>query len=399
MKGRIADKINWVGVNDRKNDLFESYWPIPDGISYNSYLVLDDKNALIDGVKGGFTERFLNNINEISDVRDIDYVVINHMEPDHTGAFPALKRLNPEIEFVGTEKARELMDSFYGITDGIRVVESDDSLDLGSQTLEFVETPFVHWPETMMTYHPEKKILFSGDGFGTYGTLDGGISDDQLNIEKYRDEAIRYLSNIVGAYSATLQAALAKLQQFDIEVIAPTHGPIWRENPETIRELYDRYSSGEADRGITLIYGSMYGFTEKLTEHVAQGIISAGLEDLEVLDTARVHPSYLVSQAWQRKGLIVGSPTYESRAFPPVSTFLDLAGKKKLKDRVAGIFGSFGWGGGSAREIEETCEKLNWDLISPTVEFNGEPSDEQLESGFELGKSVAEEILAGDGAS
>jgi len=396
MEEKIAEKISWVGVNDRKNDLFESYWPIPDGISYNSYLVLDEKIALIDGVKAGFTERFLNNISEVTDAGDIDYVIINHMEPDHSGSYPALKRLNPDIQFVGTKKTRELLESFYGITEGVRVVGSDDSLELGSQTLEFVETPFVHWPETMMTYHPGEKTLFSGDGFGTYGALDGGIFDDQLDVEQYRDEAIRYLSNIVGAYSATLQAALAKLRQLEVEVIAPTHGPIWRENPEMIRRLYDRYSSGEADPGVTIIYGSMYGFTEGLMEQVARGAISTGLEDLEVLDAARVHPSYLVSEAWRRRGLIVGSPTYESRAFPPVSTFLDLAGKKKLKDRVTGVFGSFGWGGGSAREIEETCEKLNWDLISPTVEFNGEPSEDQLESGFELGRSVAKEVLEED---
>ncbi len=396
MEEKIAEKISWVGVNDRKNDLFESYWPIPDGISYNSYLVLDEKIALIDGVKAGFTERFLNNISEVTDAGDIDYVIVNHMEPDHSGSYPALKRLNPDIQFVGTEKTRELLESFYGITEGVRVVGSDDSLELGSQTLEFVETPFVHWPETMMTYHPGEKTLFSGDGFGTYGALDGGIFDDQLDVEQYRDEAIRYLSNIVGAYSATLQAALAKLRQLEVAVIAPTHGPIWRENPEMIRSLYDSYSSGEADPGITMIYGSMYGFTEGLMEQVARGAISTGLKDLKVLDAARVHPSYLISEAWRRRGLIVGSPTYESRAFPPVSTFLDLAGKKKLKERVTGAFGSFGWGGGSAREIEETCEKLNWDLISPTVEFNGEPSDDQLESGFELGRSVAKEVLAED---
>ncbi len=393
MEERITEAIRWVGVNDRRNELFESYWPIPDGISYNSYLISDEVNVLIDGVKGGFTERYLNKISETTDLEDINYLVINHMEPDHTGAFPALRRINPDITFIGTEKASELLDSFYGITEGVKVVESNDSLDLGSQTLEFVETPFVHWPETMMTYHREKGILFSGDGFGTYGALDGGIFDDQLNAEWYRDEAIRYLSNIVGAYSATLQAAMAKLQDLDIEVIAPTHGPVWRENPENIQELYDRFSSGEANTGVTIIYGSMYGFTEKVMERVAGGVISAGLENLEVLDAAEVHPSYLISSAWRKKGLIIGSPTYESRAFPPVSTFLDLAGKKKLKDRVAGIFGSYGWGGGSAREIEEACEKLNWEIASPTVEFNGDPGKDQLESGFELGRSVAEKVL------
>ena len=392
MAREIKDGIYWVGVNDRKNDLFESYWPIPDGISYNSYLVKDEKTALIDGVKEGFTEEFLRKTKPLTDLEEVDYVVINHMEPDHTGVFPSLRRINPEITFVGTEKTREMLESFYGITDGVKVVESDDSLDLGSKTLEFVETPFVHWPETMMTYNREGGILFSGDGFGTYGALSGGIFDDELNLEKYSEEAIRYLSNIVGAYSATLQAALAKLKGLDIDVIAPTHGPIWRDDPQRIIDLYNKFSSGGANPGITIVHGSMYGFTEKVTEEVARGGRSTGLKDLEVLDSSRVHPSYLVSEAWKRRGLIIGSPTYESRAFPPVSNFLGLVEKKKLKDRVAGIYGSYGWGGGSAKEIKDTAETLNWNLVSSPVEFNGDPSEDQLESGFELGRKVAKSI-------
>ncbi|MCF7889986.1 FprA family A-type flavoprotein [Candidatus Bipolaricaulota bacterium] len=392
MGQEIKDGIYWVGVNDRRNDLFESYWPIPDGISYNSYLIKDEKTTLIDGAKGGFTEEFLGKVESLTEVEELDYVIVNHMEPDHTGVFPELRRINPDLTFVGTEKTRELLESFYGITQGIEVVESNDALDLGSHTLEFVETPFVHWPETMMTYLPEEEILFSGDGFGTYGALDGGLFDDQLDVEKYYDEAVRYLSNIVGAYSATLQGALAKLQELNTEIIAPTHGPIWRENPEEIVELYDKYSSGGAVPGITIVHGSMYGFTEKVTEQVARGARSTGLQDLKVLDASRWHPSYLLSAAWKRRGLIVGSPTYESRAFPPISNFLEVAEKKKLKERIAGIFGSYGWGGGSAREIEETAETLDWDLVSSPVEFNGQPSKDQLENGFELGRKVAEAI-------
>ena len=392
MAREISDMVYWVGVNDRKNDLFESYWPIPDGISYNSYLVKDEKTALIDGVKGGFTEDFLNRVEPVEKIKDIDYVVVNHMEPDHTGVFPSLRRINPEITFVGTEKTKELLESFYGITRGVRVVGTDDSLDLGSNTLEFVETPFIHWPETMMTYLREQEMLFSGDGFGTYGALDGGLFDDQLDIERYVDEAIRYLSNIVGAYSATLQGALAKLRNLDLEIVAPTHGPVWRENPETIIQLYDKYSSGGANRGVTIIHGSMYGFTEKVTEQVAKGVRSTGLKDLKLLDASRLHPSYLLLSAWKRRGLIIGSPTYESRAFPPVSNFLNIVEKKKLKDRIAGIYGSYGWGGGSVREIEDTAETLNWDLISSPVEFNGQPSEDQLENGFALGRETAEAV-------
>lgn len=389
---KVADGIHWVGVNDKKTDIFESYWPIPDGISYNSYLIQDDQTALVDGVKGGFTEDFLENVTNQTDIEDVDYLIINHMEPDHSGALPALRRLNPDLTFVGTEKTKDLLESFYGIDDGIKVVQDNDTLELGSKTLEFVETPFVHWPETMMAYLQKEGILFSGDGFGTYGALVGGIFDDQVDTERYYEEAIRYLSNIVGAYSATLQSAIAKLDSFNVNIIAPTHGPIWREEPDRILEFYDRFSSGDTNPGVTIIYGSMYGFTEKVAEQVALGAGSTGLKDLEVMDAARNHPSYLLSESWKREGLIIGSPTYESRAFPPVSNFLNLAEKKKLKNKVTGTFGSYGWGGGSAREIEKTGETLNWEFVTSPVVYGGRPTEKQLDESFELGKKVAEAV-------
>lgn len=204
MKVKLNDRIHWVGVNDRKNDLFESYWPIPDGISYNSYLIRDEKKVLIDGVKAGFTEEYLNKLSSLTPIEEIDYLVINHMEPDHSGAFPALRRQNPNLTFIGTSKAAELLENFYEITEGVRTIDEVGDLEIGTSTLEFVKAPFVHWPETMMTYLQEDEILFSGDGFGAYGTLDGEIFDDQINLEKSEEEALRYLSNIVGAYSTTL---------------------------------------------------------------------------------------------------------------------------------------------------------------------------------------------------
>lgn len=392
MKMKLNDKVHWVGVNDRKNDLFENYWPIPDGMSYNSYLIQDEKKVLIDGVKEGFTEKYLNKLSGLTPIGEIDYLVINHMEPDHSGAFPALRRHNPDLTFIGTEKAGELLENFYGITEGVKTIDEVGNLELGTSTLEFINTPFIHWPETMMTYLQEDEILFSGDGFGAYGTLDGGVFDDQVDLERSEEEALRYLSNIVGAYSTTLQAAIGKLESYELDLIAPAHGPIWRDQPEEILDLYDRYSSGEAKPGLTIIYGSMYGFTEKLTERVARGAAATGLKKLEILDAAKKHPSYLLSEAWKREGLIIGSPTYESRAFPPVSNFLKLAEKKKLKGKVTGAYGSYGWGGGSAREIEETGETLNWDFVTSPLEFGGNPSEEELEKGYELGEKVAEAV-------
>ncbi|MFW6048801.1 MAG: FprA family A-type flavoprotein, partial [Candidatus Bipolaricaulota bacterium] len=381
-----------IGVNDRTTDLFEDFWPLPEGISYNSYLIEDEKNALIDGVKEGFTDELVSEIGFQGGELDLDYVIINHMEPDHSGALQTVSRLGRNVEFFCTEKAKSMLESFYGIADDVRVVHTGDTVELGSHELEFIETPFVHWPETMMTYERETGIIFSGDGFGTFKTLDGGIFDDQVNVDDYFDETVRYFSNIIGAYSATVRAALAKLKGHEIEVVAPAHGLVWRSEPERIIDHYARLSNLESDPAVTLVYGSMYGFTERVMEAVAAGVRSVPGVELEVIDAARTHPSFSLSESWKREGLIVGSPTYEARIFTPVEQFINLATKKKLKERKVGFFGSYGWSGGSVRELNEAAEGLNWEVVAGPVEFNGAASPEKLEEGFQLGKTVARSL-------
>jgi len=390
MQQELTDKIKWVGVNDRRTDLFEGYWPLITGISYNAYLINDEKTVLIDGVKDKYAEDLIDQLPKNNSRLSLDYIVINHMEPDHTGSLPFVTRLAPEVTLVGTDKTKSMLQDFYGINKDVLTVETGDSIDLGTHTLKFVETPFVHWPETMMTYEKKEKILFSGDGFGSFGTLDGGIFDDELDTDNYIDETIRYFSNIVGAYSATTRAALAKLSNYQVETVAPAHGPVWRSQPEEIIELYDKLSNLRSDPGVTILYGSMYGYTERVMESVAAGARKVTNGEVKVIDASRTHPSFSLAEAWKRKGMIIGSPTYEARTFPPVDQFVDIAGKKKLKNKVAGIFGSFGWSGGAARELSEVTEKLNWELIKPPLEFNGRAAPEKLQEAYELGKSVAE---------
>lgn len=390
MRREITDQIKLVGVNDRRTDLFEGYWPLVNGISYNAYLISDEKTALIDGVKDKYSEELIGQLPGDNSRLNLDYIVINHMEPDHTGSLPSVRRLTPEATIVGTDKAKSMLKDFYGITEDVLTVETGDTLDLGAHTLQFVETPFVHWPETMMTYEKQQKILFSGDGFGSFGTLDGGIFDDELDTEYYTDEIVRYFSNIIGAYSATTRAALNKLSSYEIETVAPAHGPLWRSKPDKIVDFYDKLSNLRSDPGVTILYGSMYGYTERVMESVAAGARSATNGEVKVIDASRTHPSFSLAEAWKRKGLIIGSPTYEAKIFPPVDQFVDIAGKKKLKNKVAGIFGSFGWSGGAARELSEVAEKLKWELVKPPLEFTGRASPEKLQEGYELGKSVAE---------
>lgn len=389
----IKPGVYWTGINDRTTDLFEGMWPLPNGISYNSYLIEDEKLALVDSVKSYFEKEFLEKIEEKIDPSDIDYIIVHHMEPDHSGALPTLRRLAPEAEIVCTEKALGFLESLYGITENIRTVETGDKLDLGDRTLQFFETPFVHWPETMMTYEPSEKILFTGDAFGGFGAMEGRIFDDQVDLEHYEGEILRYFSNIVGMYSPPVQAALRKLKDVEVNVVAPTHGPVWRSEPETIIELYDKWSKMEGKKGVTLVYGSMYGNTEEMMEAVVDGIKSGGCKNLRILDAFRTHLSFLLSEAWRREGLIIGAPTYDARIFLPVDHFVELAKKKKLKNRVAGIFGSYGWSGGSVDQIKSTVEELDWELVEPIADFRGSPTEEDLEKGRELGKAVAERIM------
>lgn len=332
----------WVGVNDRTTDLFESVWPLPNGVSYNSYIIDDDKKVLIDTVKKSFTNEYLKKIKNHIKPEEIDYIIVNHMEPDHSGSLPAIRRIASEATIIGTQKTKNLLESFYDIKDNVKAIDDEEELNIGDKTLKFYETPFVHWPETMMTHEINEKILFSGDAFGGFGALNGCIFDDQMDLEFYDDQILRYFSNIIGMHSHSVQSALKKLDSVYIETVAPTHGLVWRNEPSTILEHYDKWSSMEGEKGVTIIYGSMYGNTRKMMESVAKGVKSVGCKNFKVLDASRKNLSFLLKEAWRRKGLIIGSPTYDARIFPPVDQFMNIVQKKRLQNRVAGVFGSYG---------------------------------------------------------
>ncbi|MGE4490132.1 MAG: FprA family A-type flavoprotein, partial [Kiritimatiellales bacterium] len=269
----LTDDIFWVGANDRYTTLFEGLWPLPQGVCYNSYVILDEKTALMDTVKAQSEQDFLSKIRGLlKDGRKLDYLVVNHMEPDHSGAITALRSVWPDLVIVGNAKTAKFLESFYGITERVQVINDGDTLSLGKHTLQFYLIPMVHWPETMVTHDTHTSILFSADAFGGFGALTGGIFDDELDLDYFEDEILRYFSNIVGKYCAMVQNAIKKLGGLDIRMIAPTHGPVWRKHPEHIIEKYDRWSRHEAEEGVALIYGSMYGNTEKMMEAVARGL-------------------------------------------------------------------------------------------------------------------------------
>ncbi|HEY3389499.1 MAG TPA: FprA family A-type flavoprotein, partial [Prolixibacteraceae bacterium] len=274
---KLADNIYFLGFNDRRTQLFENIWPIPNGISYNSYLIDDEKIALIDTVERQFIEDYLDKIETIIGERKIDYLIINHMEPDHSGALKAIRARYPEITLVGNKKTFGLVESFSIDPGNVLLVNDNDKLSLGKTKLQFQTIPMVHWPETMVTYDETNKIAFTGDAFGSYGTLDGGVFDDELNLDFYEVDVMRYFTNIVGKYCAHTQRAMKKLSVLDIKMIASTHGPVWRTNLDWVLSRYTKWSSYDMEQGVVIVYGSMYGNTQKMAEVIARQLSVRGI--------------------------------------------------------------------------------------------------------------------------
>jgi len=292
---------------------------------------------------------------------------------------------------------KEMLASFYDISENVRVVADGEILDLGGQTPQLFYTPCVHCPDTMMSYDTSEKILFSCDGFGGYGALVGTIFDDECtNIGFYEQESLRYYANIVAKFSKPVLNAIAKLAGLELRIIAPSHGLIWRKNPGRIVELYRKwaeYATGPTEPGVTLLYGSMYGNTEKMMEVVAQGIAAAGVP-LKIFDAARTHVSYILPSLWVNRGVMIGAPTYEGALFPPVLDVLNHAALKRIVNKKAAMFGSYGWSGGAVRNIKQVVEPLKWELTE-TLEFIGYPTHADLARGGEFGRKFADSIKAG----
>lgn len=391
----IKPGIYWIGVNDRTTDLFEGFWPISqEGVTYNSYLVRGEKTAVIDLAKSFKGDEFLAQIEEVTDISKIDFIVINHMEPDHTGLLRTFRRLAPQSTILGSAKTKDMLRGFFSVTENVRAVSDGETLSLGGHTLRFLSTPFLHWPETIMTYEESGKVLFSCDAFGGYGAIRGGIFDDECTQpEFYEREALRYYANIVANYSSRVLDAIAKAAALPIEIIAPSHGLVWRRNPQRIIDLYRKWAecaSGKTEPAVTLIYGSMYGNTERMMNAVAAGISQAGIP-LEVFDVARTNVSYILPSLWTKAGVMIGAPTYEVKAFPPMAAALTMAVNKRIFNRKAGFFGSYGWSGGALREVKKITEPAKWDLAD-TLEFVGSPTGEDLKKGEEFGRRFAESI-------
>jgi len=365
---KITDHIYYVGVNDRNKNLFEGLWPLPQGVSYNAYLIDDEQTCLIDTVEADFFMPFLENIREVLGDRKIDYVVVNHMEPDHSGSLALLRQFYPDIKIVGNKKTFDMMRGFYHIENGIFEVKNGDSIALGALQLQFVLTPMVHWPETMMTLCSD--VLFSGDAFGCFGALNGAWIDSQMNCDDYWMEMVRYYSNIVGKYGTPVQMALKKLAGVKVDYICATHGPVWHDYVERVISLYDRLSKYEAEPGLVICYGTMYGNTERAAEVIARAAAEAGVKNIVMHNVSKSHHSYIIRDVFRYRGLIVGAPTYNTGLYHEMNVLLDELSQKDIKGRLFGYFGSYSWASKAVSEIHRwNEEKLHYEEVGTPVEI------------------------------
>lgn len=387
----ITGSVYWIGGNDRETDLFEGLWALPCGVAYNAYLINDEKVAVIDSIKSlsfaDYTDRLTSVIGE---KKKVDYLIVNHMEPDHSGSIRMMRQIHPEMKIVGNKKTIEMLDAFYGITEGLIEVKEGDTLDLGSHKLTFAMIPMVHWPESMITYDTTEKILFSSDAFGGFSALEGGIFDDELDMEHYADETLRYFANIVGRYSQQAQKAIAKVRALDAAKICPAHGPIYRSNPNYIVDLYDKWSAHRTEEGVVIVYGSMYGNTKLMTDAIARAVAEEGIQNVIVHDASRANLSFIVRDTWRYRGLVLGSCTYNAVLYPPVAALCRTLSNKMMKNRVLGICGSYSWSKGALAELQMFAERNSgWQLVEPSIEVKSSPTAADLELCRELGRNVA----------
>src|SRR5690554_659503 len=392
---KLSKDIYFLGYNDRRTHLFENIWPIPHGISYNSYIIVDEKIALIDTVERSFIDEYLENIEQLIGDRKIDYLVINHMEPDHSGALKAIIQRYPEITLVGNKKTFAFVESFYKEPERVHIVHDGSTLELGRHRLQFQTIPMVHWPETMVTFEETNNILFSGDAFGSYGTLDGGIFDDEINLDFYEVEVMRYFTNIVGKYCPHTQRAIKKLKPLQIKMIAPTHGPVWRSDLDWVLDKYNKWSSYDLDNGVVIVYGSMYGNTQKMAEVIARRLAERGIKNIRVYDASKTHASYIINDIFKYKGFIVGSPAYNNSMFPNVEILLSTIEHMAPKDHYLRIFVNFIWNGGSVKNLNVFAENIKWEMVYEPVEEKGTLRQQNKDHLLKLADAMADKLIGG----
>ena len=358
----VTEEIVWVGASDRRLALFENIFPIPRGVSYNSYVLLDEKTVLLDTVDASVAGQFFENLEHVLADRTLDYLVVNHMEPDHCAMIADIVRRYPDVKVVGNAKTFGMMKQFFGTDYAERaiVVKEGDTLATGAHTLHFVMAPMVHWPEAMVTYDDKDKVLFSADGFGTFGALNGNIFADEVDFDRdWLDDARRYYTNIVGKYGASVQALLKKAAGLEIAVICPLHGPIWRENLGYILEKYQKWSTYEAEeKAVVIMYASMYGDTASAADALAGALSERGIRKIEVYDVSNTHVSELISEIFRASHLVFAAPTYNGGIYPVMENLLSDMKALAVQKKTVALMENGTWAAMAAKQMRERLSEL-----------------------------------------
>ena len=389
----ICNGIHYVGVNDRTTTRFEGIWPLPYGVTYNSYIVKgNNATALIDGVEISHCQRLIDRIKSAAPSATLDYMIINHMEPDHSGSVQTLRNAFPQMKIIGNAKTADMLKGYYQITDNVIVVKDSEELDLGGKTLQFHLTPMIHWPETMMTYVVEDKVLFSGDAFGCFGAINGGILDSETDTCLYYPEMARYYSNIVAKYGIFVQKALAKLNGLQLDYICSTHGPVWHQEIEKVISEYDRLSKNEAKEGVVIAYGSMYGNTEDMVDIISRQLAICGIRKIRVHNVSYTDESYILRDIYNYRGLIIASPTYNGQAFPKIESLLKSLQLRGTSNKLFARIGSFTWAPAAVKNVNALTEKLNFTVVGEPIEMKQGITPEVIERCKELATEFANQL-------
>lgn len=371
---KVQEDLIWVGASDHRLNLFENIHPIPRGVSYNSYVLLDEKNVLFDTVDWSVCGQFLENLKYVLDGKKLDVIIIHHVEPDHLASLEEIMIRYPEAKIYATAKAITMMEQFgFAVEGKTQAVKEGDTLELGKHTLTFVMAPMVHWPEVMVSYDSYGKTLFSADAFGTFGALDGKLFNDEVDFDRdWIDDARRYFTNIVGKYGVQTMNLLKKASQLDIEMICPLHGPVWRNNFSYIIEKHQLWATYTPEvKGVMIAYASVYGHTESAAQALASKLVQAGIKDVVVYDVSNTDPSYLVSESFKYSHIVLASSTYNACIFPKMQEFLEHLKMLNFQNRTIAIMENGSWAsmsGNLMRKMLETMKNMN--VLESTVKIN-----------------------------
>lgn len=386
---KVNDSTYFFGQNDRIIEKFEHVYPVPRGMSYNNYLIMDEKNVLLDTVDVDFSDQFFSQLESALDGEQLDYLIVQHMEPDHSGAIRLLRNKYPEVQIVGNKKSLAMLKGYHHITDGLVVVGEDSELNIGSRSLQFMFAPMVHWPEVMFTYDPLEKVLFSADAFGAFGAIDGGFFDEDQDLNWLFSEAQRYYTNIVGKYGSFTAKALEKALKWDIETICPVHGVVWHKHIPEVMDLYNKLSTYEPEEGVVIVFGSMYGNTEQLAELIGRSIAAHGVKNVKLHHMGKSNSSYVISDIFRYSGVIWASPTYNNGLWPHIQEALDAVAARNIPNRKYAVVSSGSWNPNTVKPIEEYCEKMKWTMVADPIKMLMHLDDDMKSQAWELGRVMA----------